>query len=186
MTNDLYWALKCPVLVIGHSYKEFPCPDIQLHGNTTFPDPELTRDIILSKKNLVNSGEERYYRTLYTSGTEEDYLRPIHNSAVQSLARHKFRTVHHLSRTIHNSTSRQLCRHIHTSSTLSWKFQKSVFRSGCCRSLEISCVLLQEDTPHQKVVDQNNLHLQPTPSRYGANSARLAFLADVCREGKLA
>ena len=67
----------------------------------------------------IRQGEEN---RLYTpQNTEEDYLQPIHNSAVQSLARHNFRTVHQLSRHYIHTRGRLISKLWHSESEL-WKF----------------------------------------------------------------
>ena len=44
----LVMGTKCPVLIICHSYKEFLCPDVQLHGNTTSPSSPPMRKCCIS------------------------------------------------------------------------------------------------------------------------------------------
>ena len=71
------------------------------------PGPRVDKRQFLTKKNTVNyispdrQGEVNRHYT--PQKLRKIYLQQIHNSAVQSLARHNFRTTQHLSRNIHNS-----------------------------------------------------------------------------------
>ena len=97
------------------------------------PGPRVYKRHFLSKKNTVNyippdrQGdaflrlleplEKNYSKDIiHLRKLSKIYLQPIHNSAVQSLARHNFRTTHHLSRYLHFvRTAQHLSRHIHKS-----------------------------------------------------------------------